>query len=110
MRIKIKAPKYFPKTILNKGMGLVSKSSRVPCFFSSLKLRMLTAGIKNIKTQGANRKKEDKSAKPFSKILNSPLKSHKIRPFSNKKSAITTQPMGEAKNELISFLNMANMF
>jgi hypothetical protein len=35
-----------------------SNNSNVPCFFSSEKLRIVTAGIKNIKIQGAKVKME----------------------------------------------------
>ena len=75
--------------MFNLLMGLVSKSSRVPCFFSSLKLRMVTAGIRKIRIQGANKKNEDKSAKPLSRMLNSPLNNQRNNPFSNKNIAIT---------------------
>ncbi len=56
IKIKIKAPKNFPFTISHKLKGLVNKISNVPCFFSSEKLFMVTAGIKKIKIQGANLK------------------------------------------------------
>src|SRR5690606_20700145 len=52
--IKNKAPKYFPRTICRNDKGFVSKSSKVPVFISSLKLRMVTAEIKKISTHGAN--------------------------------------------------------
>ncbi|GAL82543.1 hypothetical protein JCM19274_2319 [Algibacter lectus] len=45
-------------------VGFVNRSSKVPCFFSSEKLRMVTAGIRNIKIHGANKKKGDKSENP----------------------------------------------
>jgi hypothetical protein len=90
-------------------MGFVSNSSNVPCFFSSEKLRMVIAGIKKMKIQGDNRKKEDRSAKPLSKILKSPLNNHKNKPFNNRKTAMTKYPIGEAKKLLISFLSMASI-
>ena len=40
--------------------GFVNNNSSVPCFFSSEKLRIVTAEIRNNKTQGANKKNEDK--------------------------------------------------
>lgn len=43
-------------------------------------------------------------------MLNSPLKSHKNKPFSKRKIAITKYPMGEAKKEFISFLKIANIY
>src|SRR5690606_38805333 len=109
MIIKMSAPKYLPNTICKCERGLVSNNSNVPCFLSSEKLRMVTAGIKKIKIHGANKKKGDISAKPKIKILKSPLKTHKNKPLSTRKIAMTKYPMGEAKNELISFLSMANI-
>jgi hypothetical protein len=70
-------------------IGLVSNSSKVPILRSSLKALIVTAGIKNKKTQGAMTKKEDKSAKPLSRILKSPSKTHKNNPLMIKNKAIT---------------------
>ncbi len=50
---------------------------------------MVIAGIKNKNTQGAKKKNEVKSAKPAFKILKSPLKTHRNKPFNNKKTPIT---------------------
>ena len=68
---------------------------------------MVIAGIKNKNTQGAKKKNEVKSAKPAFKILKSPLKTHKNKPFINKKTPITKQAIGLAKNELNSFFRIA---
>jgi hypothetical protein len=68
------------------------------------------AGIKKIKIHGDKRKKEDKSAKPLSKILKSPLNNQRKRPFKTKKTAMTKYPMGEAKKLLISFFSMASIY
>ena len=84
MMIKIKAPKNFPKTISVTDRGLVNNNSIVPSFNSSEKLFMVVAGIRNNKIQGANVKNGLKSAKPPFKILNSPSKTHKNKPFINK--------------------------
>jgi len=70
---------------------------------------MVTAGIKKIKIQGDNKKNEDKSAKPLSKILKSPLNNQRKRPFNNKNTAMTKYPMGEAKKLLISFFKIENI-
>ena len=84
-----KAPKNLPPTISQIDNGLVNSNSIVPCLFSSEKLRMVTAGIKKIKIQGANLKNGLKSANPEFKILKSPSKTHKNKPFSNKNTAMT---------------------
>ena len=68
---------------------------------------MVIAGIKNKNTQGAKKKNEVKSAKPAFKILKSPLKTHRNKPFNNKKTPITKQAIGLAKNELNSFFKIA---
>ena len=65
-------PKYFPIVICQIESGFVNNNSSVPCFFSSEKLRIVTAGIKKISTAGAKAKKGLKSAKPLFKILYSP--------------------------------------
>jgi hypothetical protein len=71
---------------------------------------MVIAGIKNRNTQGANKKKLSRFAKPASKILNVPLNTHKNRPFRVRKSPITRYPMGEVKKDWTSLLKIANMF
>src|SRR5690606_26249047 len=109
MVIRINAPKYFPKTMCKAEIGLVNKSYKVPCFFSSEKLRIVTAGMRKIKIQGDSKKNEDISAKPLSRILKSPLNSQRNNPLSNKNTAITKYPMGEAKKELISLFKIANI-
>jgi len=63
--ISIKAPRYFPKVSCSVLMGFVNSSSSVPAFFSSLKLRIVTAGIRKIKIHGAIWKKGARSAKPL---------------------------------------------
>ena len=45
-------------------IGLVNSSSKVPLFFSSANERMVIAGIKIKKTQGANANKPSKFAYP----------------------------------------------
>ena len=102
IKMRITAPKYFPKTICFKEIGLVSKSSIVPIFISSLKARMHTAGIKNSNIQGASSKKGERSANPESRILKLPLKTQRNKPFITKKTAITKYPMVLEKKEFIS--------
>jgi hypothetical protein len=74
----------------------------VPCFFSSEKLRIVTAGIKNNMIQGDNVKKGLKSAKPLCNMLYSPSKTHKKSPLNSKNIAITRYPIGDPKKDLIS--------
>ena len=90
-------------------MGLVANSSKVPIFFSSLNAFIVTAGIKNKKIQGTIIKKDDRSAKPLSNILNYPgiNKSNKL--FKVKNNAITKNPTEVEKNELISLFNIASI-
>src|SRR5690606_30412823 len=101
-----KAPKNFPFTICQTESGLVSNNSIVPCFLSSEKLRIVTAGIKKIKTQGANVKNGVKSAKELSKMLKSPGKTHKKSPFKSKKTPITKYPISDPKKDCISLNNI----
>jgi len=49
---------------------------------------MVIAGIRKRKTHGASKKNLLKSANPYSKMLNSPLKTQRNNPFSIKKSPI----------------------
>ena len=105
VRIKINAPKNLPLTISQRLRGLVKSISNVPCFFSSEKLFMVTAGIRKISIQGANLKNGLISAYPEFKMLKSPSKTHKNNPFINRKTRITIYPINELKNELISFFN-----
>lgn len=56
------AARYFPSTMLHSEMGRVSKSSAVPEWYSSEKLPMVMAGIRNKKSQGANSNNPSKLA------------------------------------------------
>jgi len=69
---------------------------------------MVIAGIKNVKIQGASWKKGAKSAKPELGILNSPSNTQRNNPVTTKNKLMTKYPMGEAKNELISFFSIAS--
>lgn len=102
MKIKSIAPKNFPITMFEIDKGLVSKSSKVPKRFSSEKLRIVIAGIKNNNTHGENLKKGDKSLYPEIRILKSPSITHKKRPFTNKNIDKTKYPIVEPKNDLNS--------
>src|SRR5690606_19439888 len=104
-----KAPQNFPKTSFQAEMGLISSSSMVPILRSSEKLFMVTAGTKKIKIQGASKKKFPRSAKPWSKILYSPLKTQRKRPVSPRKAPTIRYPAGEVKKERTSFLKIANI-
>jgi hypothetical protein len=102
MTIRSIEPKNFPFTICQRLKGFVSNSSSVPCFFSSEKLRIVTAGIRNRRIQGDKLKNGLKSAKPLSKILNSPSKTQRNNPFIIRKMAITKYPIGDPKKDFIS--------
>src|SRR5690554_4547775 len=104
MRIKMTAPKYFPKTICCKVSGLVSNNSKVPDFNSSLNVRIQTAGIRNSNTQGANSKKGERSANPLSSILKLPLNTHRNNPLIIRNIEMTRYPIVLEKKELISRL------
>jgi hypothetical protein len=99
----------FSKTMCQWDIGFVFKSSMVPVLYSSAKLFMVIAGMRNKKIQGAKEKKAFKSAKPAFNMLKSFLKIHKNKPFSNKNTPITKYAIGLAKNELNSFFKMANI-
>ena len=65
----IKMATYLPKTILRLEIGFVMSNSKVPDLNSSESERIEIAGIKNIKTQGANSKNLLRVANPKSSIL-----------------------------------------
>jgi hypothetical protein len=48
--IRVSAARYLPKISSISVMGFVNRSSRVPCFFSSEKLRIVIAGINTTKS------------------------------------------------------------
>ena len=54
--------KNFAQMICQSDKGLVTNISMVPVRFSSAKLRIVTAGTKNRKTQGARMKRLSKLA------------------------------------------------
>ena len=111
-QIKLTAPRYFPKTISFKEMGLVDNNSKVPIFFSSLNAFIVIAGISIKKTHGVMIKNDERSAKPLSNTLNSPGMNQSIRLFTIKNNATTKNPTGVEKKELISLFNIAyiNLF
>ena len=67
---------------------------------------MVSAGIKNKKTQGARKNKPSSPAYPASKRLNVPGKTHKNSPFNNKKTTTTMYPVSEPRKLLSSFLRI----
>jgi hypothetical protein len=82
-------------------MGFM-KNSKVPLFFSSLKLRIVTAGMRKYETQGIS---ERESAKPELGILNSPSNTHKKALLLQERIVASTGR--EEKNEEISFFRIA---
>ncbi len=89
IKISSKTPIYFPRTMFWNEIGLVTNNSKVPIFFSSLKDFIVTAGTRNKSTHGANKKNASREAKPASKMLKSPLKTQRKRPFITKKTPMT---------------------
>jgi hypothetical protein len=65
------APRNFPFTICQR-LRVLLKVIPAFCFFSSAKLRIVMAGIRKIKIQGAKVKNGDISAKPVFKRLQNP--------------------------------------
>src|SRR5690554_1225941 len=86
-------------------IGLVSKSSIVPFFFSSANIFIVIAGIRNKNTQGANIKSPSIPAKPKSKTLNPIGKTHRKSPITARKTIIVIYPINEDRKLLISFKN-----
>lgn len=105
--IKTRAAKYLPKMICQMLIGFVFKISMVPTLYSSANMRMVMAGIRKMKIHGAKKKKPFKSANPVFRILKSPSKTQRNKPFKTKNTAITKYPIGVEKNEFSSFFNMA---
>src|SRR5688572_18982289 len=95
-----KQARNFPRTISQSDKGFVSKSSRVPPFASSAKLRIVIAGIRKINTYGPSAKSVSISAYPYSNTEVSG-KTHIKRPIPVRKTPITTY----AINELRKLLN-----
>lgn len=100
-------PKYFPKASCQMVIGLVSKSSSVPAFSSSERLRIVIAGIRKVNIQGASSKNGAKLAKPLFGILKSPSKTQRNSPVAVRNRPITKYPIGEVKKVVISFLKRA---
>jgi hypothetical protein len=78
---------------------------RVPPLFSSENRRMVTAGTRNRKTQGAIMKKLSSVAKPPSRIFESPGKIHRKRLLITTKTIMTIYPIKEEKKARTSFKN-----
>jgi len=68
---------------------------------------MVIAGIRKIKIHGASRKKGARSAKPELGILKAPSKTQRNNPQTTRNKPITKYPIGEEKNEAISFFRIA---
>ena len=100
------AAPYLPSTICVSVTGRVVMNSMVPLLFSSAKLRMVMAGIRNINIHGAKLKNASSVANPSSRIFVSG-NTHAKSPFATKKMVMAIYPISELKNTLSSFLNMA---
>jgi len=70
---------------------------------------MVMAGIRNRKTKGAIKNSPSIFAYPKSRILDSIGNTHRNKPLTSKKTAITMYPRREFKKLLISFLKSVNM-
>jgi hypothetical protein len=100
--------KYLPKTICQEESGFVFSISNVPALNSSESERMVIAGTRNIRTQGASSKNLSNDAYPNSKMLLS-FKTKRNTPFINKNSIMAIYPVRLLKNWLSSFLQMLHM-
>jgi hypothetical protein len=69
--------------IEREDIGRVSRVSIVPVLHSSVRRRMVTAGIRMSRMKGERIKKFSRLAYPYSRILKLELRKRK-RPFSNK--------------------------
>jgi hypothetical protein len=79
--------RYFPKIISISIIGRVSNISMVPPRFSSLNIRIVMAGIRNMKMNGHIEKNELISANPYSRTLVSG-KTHINKPMPVRNTAI----------------------
>lgn len=82
-RITSKIEMYLPKIICHLLSGLVCKISNVPVLNSSDKERIVIAGTKKTRIQGANSKNVSNVAYPKSKRLLS-FNTNKKRPFTTR--------------------------
>ena len=105
---KTKHAKNFPNTISQSVKGLVVKNSIVPVCVSSASVRIVRAGIRNIKIMGARSKSGSSVAKFWFKRLVSG-KIHNKSPVKIKNTAMTMYPINEEKKVLISFLKIDNI-
>jgi hypothetical protein len=81
---------YFAKTIFISDSGFVRSNSIVPDLCSSANILIVTAGMRNKKSQGAIRNNASNVAYPFSRMLKSePGKIHMINPVAIRKTSIT---------------------
>ena len=101
---KIKPAINFEKTNLNSVIGLVNNNSNVPVLFSSEKSRIVIAGIRNIKIDGARIKKLVKLDSPISIKLELPGEIHRKKPVATRKNTIAMYPVNEFRKAFNSFL------
>ena len=101
---RIKPAINLEKINLNSEIGFVSNNSKVPVLFSSEKSRIVIAGIKNIKIEGARMKKFVKLDSPISNRLELPGLIHKKNPVAIRKKTIAIYPVRELRKAFNSFL------
>ena len=90
------------KTTSPSSKGRVRRSSKVPLLRSSAKLRIVIAGMRNKRTQGAKVKKGSIDATPPDKMFQGPGNTHRKSPINRRKAAMTTYPIKELKKPRIS--------
>jgi hypothetical protein len=82
-------PSSFPPKSAAEEIGLVRRSSRVPCDVSSEKVRILSAGIRRRKSRGLNSKKVLKDPSSVCKRWYGVSKNHKAKVVITKKPPTT---------------------
>lgn len=103
IRTKEKEAKNLPTTILYSEIGKVERISIVPDLNSSANERIVSAGIRNIITQGVIMKNLSKVAYPSVKILE-PGSSHKKKPITKINNKIEIYPINELKKAFNSLI------
>lgn len=86
-------------------IGMVSNNSIVPDLISSLKKRIVIAGMRNKNTHGAMINKPSMLAYPELRIFKFPSNTKRNNPVIHKNTVSTKYPIRELKKLDISFLN-----
>ena len=102
-------PKYFPVISFQRPIGFVKRISMVPIRFSSAKLFIEIAGIRNKNIHGARLKNGFKSAKPLSRILYPPENTNRKNPQAIRNNPITRYPVRVEKKDCISLFSIASI-